>query len=267
MRYVSPIRAVCFVFCGLILLVPSFAQNPHGTLLGAVQDSSGARVAGASITATNAEISLAHQVKSDARGEFRLEELPPGEYRVAVNAPGFLEATSQVVVAVSSAREISVTLRPKGIAEKILVSAGSQSIATEPPGTASAVHQAVAYRQDLENIPLAARSFANIAYLAPGTEPVEPSDPTKARISAGLDGRKFRAEQRNLRGRRGQFRRLYRQVFCRIFRRTRSRNLLFAPRRRTLTRAALRRDPWSSRRGVGAIPGMATWRFTSVPRP
>ncbi|HEY6332741.1 MAG TPA: hypothetical protein VI756_25685, partial [Blastocatellia bacterium] len=30
----------------------------------------------------------------------------------------------------------------------------------------------------------AARSFANIAYLAPNTEPVEPSDPTKARITA-----------------------------------------------------------------------------------
>ncbi len=38
--------------------------------------------------------------------------------------------------------------------------------------------------QDLETIPLAARSFANIAYLVPGTEPVEPSDPTKARITA-----------------------------------------------------------------------------------
>ena len=33
-------------------------------------------------------------------------------------------------------------------------------------------------------IPLASRSFANIAYLAPMTEPVEPSDPTKARITA-----------------------------------------------------------------------------------
>jgi len=33
-------------------------------------------------------------------------------------------------------------------------------------------------------MPLAARSFANIAYMAPGTEPVEPSDPTKARITA-----------------------------------------------------------------------------------
>ncbi len=39
-------------------------------------------------------------------------------------------------------------------------------------------------RQDLETIPLAHRSFANIAYLVPGTEPVEPSDPTKARITA-----------------------------------------------------------------------------------
>jgi hypothetical protein len=35
---------------------------------------------------------------------------------------------------------------------------------------------------------LPARSFANIAYLAPGTEPVEPSDPTKARITAVSTG-------------------------------------------------------------------------------
>jgi Carboxypeptidase regulatory-like domain/TonB dependent receptor len=188
MRHVSPIRAVCLVFCGLILLVPAFAQNPHGTLLGTAQDSSGARVVAASIVATNPDISLRRQTQSDARGEFRLEELPPGEYRVTVKADGFLEAASQVVVAVSSVREISVTLQPKGVAEKVFVNAGSQSITTEPLDTASAVHQAVAYRQDLEDIPMAARSFANIAYLAPGTEPVEPSDPTKARITAVSTG-------------------------------------------------------------------------------
>jgi hypothetical protein len=176
------------MICGLILLMPAFAQNPHGTLLGNVQDSSGARVAAASIVAMNPEISLMRQTQSDARGEFRLEELPPGEYRVTVNARGFSEATSQVVVAVSSVREISVTLQPKGVTEKVVVTASSQSITTESLETASAVHQAVAYRQDLENIPLPARSFANIAYLAPGTEPVEPSDPTKARITAVSTG-------------------------------------------------------------------------------
>ena len=38
--------------------------------------------------------------------------------------------------------------------------------------------------RDLDETPLAHRSFANIAYLAPMTEPVEPSDPTKARITS-----------------------------------------------------------------------------------
>ena len=38
--------------------------------------------------------------------------------------------------------------------------------------------------KDLGSLPLASRSFANIAYLSPMTQPVEPSDPTKARITA-----------------------------------------------------------------------------------
>src|SRR5262249_7720819 len=37
-------------------------------------------------------------------------------------------------------------------------------------------------------VPLAERSFANMAYLAAGTQPVEPSDPTKARITAVATG-------------------------------------------------------------------------------
>src|SRR5258708_7591597 len=37
---------------------------------------------------------------------------------------------------------------------------------------------------DLDEVPLSARSFANIPLLAPFTAPVEPSDPTKARITA-----------------------------------------------------------------------------------
>jgi len=172
----------------LVFLAQGVAQNPRGALRGAVEDSSGARVAAAHIRVTNPEFSLARQTQSDDRGEFRIDELPPGEYRITVNAPGFSEAASQIVIAVSSVREIRVALQPKGVAEKIIVNAASQSITTATLETASAVHQAVAYRQDLESIPLAARSFANIAYLAPGTEPVEPSDPTKARITAVATG-------------------------------------------------------------------------------
>jgi Carboxypeptidase regulatory-like domain/TonB dependent receptor len=179
--------AVWLALCNTFA-VAAFAQNPYGTLRGSVQDASGGRVAGAKIILSNQQLSITRETQTDTRGEFRIEELRPSSYVLAVNAPGFSEARSDVIVAVSSVREVSVTLRPKSQKENMVVNAQAQSITTEPLDTASAVHQAVIYRQDLETVPLAARSFSNIAYLAPGTEPVEPSDPTKARITAVSTG-------------------------------------------------------------------------------
>ncbi len=187
-RLAGKFLPVCLLLFWVCTCPGALAQNPRGALRGMVQDTSGGRVAGAKIAVHNAELSLVRETQSDDRGEFRVEELPPGAYQLAVSAPGFTEARSEVVVTISSVQELSVTLRPKSVAEKVVVNAAAQSITTEPLDTASAVHQAVIYRQDLETIPLAARSFANIAYLAPGTEPVEPSDPTKARITAVSTG-------------------------------------------------------------------------------
>src|SRR6266403_4172800 len=166
---------------------PLFAQNPLGGLRGTIQDSTGARIAGASISVSNAEKSLTRAAQSDTQGEFRVEDLLPGAYQLTASAGGFAAARAKVIVAVSSVREITITLRPKSVSEKVVVD-GDGSVTTGKLETGSATHQAVIYRRDLETIPLAARSFANIAYLAPGTEPVEPSDPTKARITAVSTG-------------------------------------------------------------------------------
>jgi hypothetical protein len=182
------LRPVVWLVLCITFAVAAFAQNPYGTLRGSVQDASGGRVAGAKIVLSNQQLSITRETQTDTRGEFRIEEVRPSSYVLVVNVPGFSEARSDVVVAVSSVRQVSVTLQPKSQKENVVVSAQAQSITTEPLDTASAVHQAVIYRQDLETVPLAARSFANIAYLAPGTEPVEPSDPTKARITAVSTG-------------------------------------------------------------------------------
>ena len=179
----ATLLAICLLF-----VRPVRPQNPTGALRGMVVDASGGRVAHASINVDNAALSLHRQTQADDRGEFLLEDLRPTAYELRVIAAGFAEARSEVVVAISSVRQVTVTLQPKSVAEKVVVNAATPSITTEPLDTASAVHQAVIYRQDLETIPLAARSFANIAYLAPGTEPVEPSDPTKARITAVATG-------------------------------------------------------------------------------
>jgi hypothetical protein len=147
-------------------------------------DSSGARVPSAEILLQATESSIERQTKSDSRGEFRFNDLLPGAYKVTVRAPGFADAISTVTVSVSFAREISVTLNPAANRQTLNVQAQASSIVTQPMDTSSAVHGGVVTAQDLATIPLAMRSFANIAYLVPGTEPVEPSDPTKARITA-----------------------------------------------------------------------------------
>ena len=164
------------------------AQNPRGTLRGVVQDSSGARIPGAKVAVESAGLSTEREVETSERGEFRVDDLLPGAYWVRVEAAGFQVAESRVVVQVSSGRDIDVVLKPTGVHQEVNVSGEASSITTQPVDVASAVQQGIVTAQDLREIPLALRSFANIAFLVPGTEPVEPSDPTKARITAVATG-------------------------------------------------------------------------------
>ena len=176
--------AALFLFSRSIL----WAQDPNGALRGEVRDTSGARIARAKVTASAADASLTREVMTNSRGEFRLEGLQPGQYRVAINASGFDPAVDDVTVSVSQVSDIAVTLKPQSARVRIDVLGTVSSVTTESIDTASAVHGGVVTGGDLMTTPLAARSFANIAYLVPGTEPVEPSDPTKARITAVSTG-------------------------------------------------------------------------------
>ncbi|MGB7264137.1 MAG: carboxypeptidase-like regulatory domain-containing protein, partial [Terracidiphilus sp.] len=132
--------------------------------------------------------SIRREATANAQGEFLIEGLLPGSYRVIVTANGFARATADVEVAISVVRDINVTLQPEAARETVKVRGNPSSITTAAIDTSSAERGGVVGSQDLESLPLPARSFANIAYLVPGTEPVEPSDPTKARITAVSTG-------------------------------------------------------------------------------
>ena len=164
------------------------AQNPRGSLRGTVQDATGARISSAKIVVQSVDSSLQREASSEDRGGFRLDDLLPGSYHMTVSAPGFAPARADVAVAVSSVREVTVTLKPAATSTTVNVQSQASSITTQPIDLASAVRGGVVGGRDLEALPLPARSFANIAYLVPGTEPVEPSDPTKARITAVSTG-------------------------------------------------------------------------------
>ena len=187
LRIFSPL-AVAALFGAGLSSPGAFAQNVRGSVRGEVQDATGARIARAKVGVQSRGSGRTRQGITNDRGEFRLEGLLPGAYGITVRAPGFADASAEVDVVVSMVRDVTVTLQPASAAETVSVEGEASSITSERIDTASAVHQGAVSSRDLETIPLASRSFANVAYLVPGTEPVEPSDPTKARITAVSTG-------------------------------------------------------------------------------
>ena len=177
-------RAAVMVCSVLIIAAITWGQAFRGSIIGHVEDASGGRIPNATVVLHARASSLERSVTSDNHGDFRADDLPPGGYHVSVTAPGFAQADSDLEVVVSMVKEITAALQPDVVQQTVKVRAQASSISTEQIDLSSAVHQGAVSAEDLQDIPLAHRSFANIAFLVPGTEPVEPSDPTKARITA-----------------------------------------------------------------------------------
>src|SRR5712692_911608 len=180
-RMLRVTKRVCVL---LLLATMAAAQTPQGALVGTVSDINGARIAGATVTAEAVGSSLKRVAATNSSGEYRLEGLPPSDYRVTVSATNFSPVTYVVKVTVSSSPTIPVVLQPGAVTAAVQVADNGSSLYSQPLETTSSVQKTLIAKKDLANIPLAHRSFANIAYLAPMTQPVEPSDPTKARITA-----------------------------------------------------------------------------------
>src|SRR5713101_9322643 len=101
--------AITFVFWLLTAVFdspPCTSQNPRCALRGVIEDGSGGRIPAAKISARAAESQMERQVLSDARGEFRFDDLQPGTYLVSATAKGFSEVVSDVTVPVSTVRDI-----------------------------------------------------------------------------------------------------------------------------------------------------------------
>jgi hypothetical protein len=188
MKTISHQTAFALTLFIILLTAILQAQNSRGSLRGTVRDATGARIASAKIVAQLTGSSVQREASSEERGEFFIDDLLPGNYRVTISAKGFAPAQAEVSVAVANVRDVAVTMKPATTSQTVNVQGSSSSITTEIIDTSSAVRGGVVGSQDLETLPLPARSFANIAYLVPGTEPVEPSDPTKARITAVSTG-------------------------------------------------------------------------------
>ncbi|HEY6128308.1 MAG TPA: TonB-dependent receptor [Candidatus Acidoferrum sp.] len=159
-------------------------QEFRGSLIVDVVDSSGGAIPSAQVT-VGQDKSAAHLSQStNTRGETHFPALTPATYFIQAVAKGFSSQTQAVVVSTGAQAVVRFVLAPEALHQSVEVHDHGPSLASHPLETSSDVVQTVINSDDLDEIPLSARSFANIAIMAPFTAPVEPSDPTKARITA-----------------------------------------------------------------------------------
>ncbi len=95
MQFLFGLAVLALVFSGTVN-----AQVNTGSISGTVHDSSGAAIVGATVTATNVATSEQHSAVSSSIGQFTLQGLPPGNYKVKVTNASFktLEASLEVTV-------------------------------------------------------------------------------------------------------------------------------------------------------------------------
>jgi hypothetical protein len=83
-RMIRSLPALGAISLALILFHPlrTPGQNPTGAARGTVQDSSGARIASARIEIHLLAAALTRDALADNRGEFRIDLLPSGQYKI-----------------------------------------------------------------------------------------------------------------------------------------------------------------------------------------
>jgi hypothetical protein len=159
-----------FAIVGLVLVLANgmaWGQTGTATISGEVTDPQGAVIPGATVTITGAATNFTRKQKASPAGVFSFALIPPGNYRVEVEAPGFKrKVLSQVHAVVGAVVDASVALDVGAIAETVTVEAAGSAVHIDTQdATLGNYFESVQITQ----LPLEARALVDMLSLQPGT--------------------------------------------------------------------------------------------------
>src|SRR5260370_35952993 len=89
MNHVHSWRVLLLSLAATLSAVISFAQSDTASITGFVRDPSSRTVPNATITVKNENTGIERRSTTNESGYYIVSNLPPGQYSVAVEAPGF----------------------------------------------------------------------------------------------------------------------------------------------------------------------------------
>ncbi len=148
-----------------IVALTTLAQAQFGASVeGTVTDKTGAVVPGANITVSDQSTGISHSAVSDASGFYRVNSLPPGTYRIDVEAGKFKKSsTSDVTVLAERATPFNVTLTTGSTSETVTVTGTQEALQTE-----DATIQGTLSSTEVATLPAIDRDPYELLRLAPG---------------------------------------------------------------------------------------------------
>lgn len=139
------------------------AQQTLGGITGTVTDSTGAVIAGATVSVVNDQTSLTRTETTSADGAYTIVNLPIGSYTITFTHAGF---ESQKVPSIVIQANRTATLNAE-----LKVGEVTQTVTVQETPLINAVDTTNGYvldKQELQSIPLPTGSFTGIAILSPG---------------------------------------------------------------------------------------------------
>ena len=168
-------------FVSLFASVIVHAQTTTASIVGTVQDASGAVVPKASVKAKAVATNQVREVESDPDGNYILTNLPIGQYEVTVSATGFRTETNEgITLQVAQRARLDVTLQTGSVTESVNVTAVVPIVNTE-----DAVFGDVIDNKRVVELPLNGRNFNALALLTPNVQSGVPGGATLQNLLAG----------------------------------------------------------------------------------
>jgi hypothetical protein len=180
--YPKTIQFVLFVWIFGLCLVnsrPLRAQVSGGTLSGSITDPSGAVVANAQIVIKNSATGVAKSVTTNTDGFYSAANLLPGDYEIAVSAPGFnTEIKKGLTINVGSQPVFNLALQIGTVANSVEVSTEAPSVQLTSSDIGATVSATT-----VRELPLNGRSWTDLAALQPGVSTIQ----TQPSFATGAD--------------------------------------------------------------------------------
>jgi hypothetical protein len=165
----------------LLLLPDSHAQLYTGSVTGVVTDPSGASIPGAKVAMVDQNKGYAFNAVTDATGRYLFRSVPPGKYKITVEAASFQgQSKGDIQVDVSQNISVDFSLTVGVATETVEVKADTVHLQTEDAVTGQVVN-----RKFVNDLPLVDRNFTNLAYLAPGV--TETDAPNTKNAQGGIN--------------------------------------------------------------------------------